>query len=541
MTIVPLRSRTEAVNKIPTPRTPKQCKTFCGVVNHLSLFCPDLQKLLKPIVELTRKGRPFVWGDAQEKAFREVKLRLKNTPVLHLPKAEGRFILYSDTSIEGTGSSLWQIQGGKPKLIGYASKTLPEACSRYSVTKLEMTGLLVNMNLWKNLLKHREFDAAVDHAAVAQIIKAKTEPATRIMRLLDRLSAYSFNLYYVKGRDMILSDYFSRHRQNDLDPSELIPISFCCLKTYRSFIDDKIGEEIFCMKTRASAKASGETVGEVYGADKPSDPNYKPEHQSKSKLPSVTGKSSPEKTVSKSILQTPTRHTPKRVATPKSVRIQSEVESDMTAPDSDPTPMRTPVMVHGGARPKTPNMESTPLAPPIKPPSHSQTQPLIPRRIFSSTPSGEYGEEIDKGSRIIRNIDQKRKIFEEQNRKIFHPPPIEGIDMGVTEGLETLDPEIRIPTEEDFVLPPPLESLLDKAKMAYKFLPKQGDIDRLIAKINKKVLRDKNLCVDLRDLKAAYLTSPHFRDIYLYLLQNRMPLGKGAAKRLDQNARNYLI
>ena len=256
ITITPLRSRTEAINKIPTPRTPKQRKSFCGVVNYLSLFCPDLQRLLKPIVELTRKGRPFVWGDAQEKAFREVKLRLKNPPVLHLPKAEGRFILYSDIRIEGTGSSLWQIQGGKAKLIGYASKTLPEACSRYSVTELEMTGLLVNMNLWKNLLKHREFDAAVDHAAVAQIMKAKTEPATtRIMRLLDRLSAYSFNQYYVRGRDIILSDYLSRHRQKDLNPSELIPISFCCLKTYRSFIDDKIGEEIFCVKTRPSASA----------------------------------------------------------------------------------------------------------------------------------------------------------------------------------------------------------------------------------------------------------------------------------------------
>ena len=106
MTITPLRSRTEAINKIPTPRTPKQCKSFCGAVDYLSLFCPDLQKLLKPIVELTRKGKAFIWGEAQEKAFKEVKLRLKNPPVLHLPKAEGRFILYSDTSIEGTGSSL---------------------------------------------------------------------------------------------------------------------------------------------------------------------------------------------------------------------------------------------------------------------------------------------------------------------------------------------------------------------------------------------------------------------------------------------------
>ena len=208
MTITPLRSRTEAISKIPTPKPAKQCKSFCGVVNYLSLFYPDLQTLLKPIVELTRKGRSFVWGPEQDKAFKEVKSRLTSPPVLHLPKAEGRFILYSDISIEGTVSSLWQMQGGKARLLGYASKTLPEACSRYSVTELEMTGLLVNMNLWKNLLKDREFDAAVDHVAVTQIMKAKTEPATtRIMRLLDRLSAYSFNLYYFKGRCMILADY----------------------------------------------------------------------------------------------------------------------------------------------------------------------------------------------------------------------------------------------------------------------------------------------------------------------------------------------
>ena len=286
------------------------------------MFCPDLQKLLKPIVKLTRKTRPFIWGDAQEKAFREVKLRLTNPPVLHLSKVDGRFILYSDTSTEGTGSSLWQIQEGKPRLIGYASKTLPEACSRYSVSELEMVGLLVNMNLWKNPLKHREFDAAVDPVAVAQIMEAKTEPATtRIMRLLDRLSAYSFNLYYVKGRHMILSDHLSRHRQKDLDPGELIPISFCCLRVYRSLIHDRIGEDIFCIKTRSSAKMTGEEVGEVHGANKPLDPNYKPEHQSKSKLPSVTVKSSRIKTPRKPILKMPTRPTPKVLTTPKSVKI----------------------------------------------------------------------------------------------------------------------------------------------------------------------------------------------------------------------------
>ena len=232
------------------------------------------------------------------------------------------------------------------------------------------------------------------------------------------------------------------------------------------------------------------------------------------------------------MLQTPSRHTPRRLDTPKSVRIQSEVVNDMTASDSNPIPMRTPVMVPGGARPKTPKIARTPLAPSMRPSPHLQTPPLVPRRILSSTPSGTNGENMDNNNKIIKEaeerisvIEKKRQELEEQNRKIFYLPPIEGIDIGGADGLETLDPEIRIPTEEDIVLPPPLESLLDKAKMAYKFLRKQGDIDRLIAKINKKVLRDTNLCVDLRDLKAAYLISPHFRDIYLYLLQNGMPLG----------------
>ena len=304
--------------------------------------------------------------------------------------------MYSDTSIEGTGSSLWQIQEGKPKLIGYASKTLHEACSRYSVTELEMTGLLVNMNLWNNLLKHREFDAAVYHVTVPQIMKAKTEPATtRIMRLLDRLSAYSFNLYYAKGRDMILSDYLSRHRQKDLNPSELIPISFCCLEVYSGFIDDKIGEDIFCIKTRSSAKASGDEVGEVHWANKPLDPDYKPKHQSKSKLPSVTGKLSPIKTPRKPTLKTPARPTPKVLAMPKSVRIQSETVNDKPAPISTPTSMGTPVSVHGGVWPKTHKVDGTPLLPPSALPSPSQPQPLVPRRILSSTllgeNRGEYG------------------------------------------------------------------------------------------------------------------------------------------------------
>ena len=212
---------------------------------------------------------------------------------------------------------------------------LAKHCLRYSVTELEMTGLLVNMNLWKNLLKHREFDAAVDHVAVTQIMKAKTEPATtRIMRLLDRLSAYSFNLYYVKGRDMILADYLSRHRNKDIDSSELIPISFCCMELFRGLLQTEYGLEVYTISTRSSTKASGEIPPEVHGADKPLDPNLKPEHQSKSRLPSIVGTKSPTKSPTK--IQTPKRSRRKSVTISEEPPEEIPITSYETDPLQDP-------------------------------------------------------------------------------------------------------------------------------------------------------------------------------------------------------------
>ena len=59
-------------------------------------------------------------------------------------KTTGRFHLYSDTSKFATGSVLYQIQNGKPKLIAYASKRLPEAAKNYSIMELELCGLAIN-------------------------------------------------------------------------------------------------------------------------------------------------------------------------------------------------------------------------------------------------------------------------------------------------------------------------------------------------------------------------------------------------------------
>ena len=136
---------------------------------------------------------------------------------------------------------------------------MPEAAKNYSITELEMCGLAINTASFDHLLKKVDFDATVDHLASTHIMRSKAEPATtRIKRLLELLSGYSFNHYYIKGKDMVLSDFLSRQKSDDSNPHEIIPISFsirnvlhesyCRLGSLKNFIDSK--KDNYMVQTR---------------------------------------------------------------------------------------------------------------------------------------------------------------------------------------------------------------------------------------------------------------------------------------------------
>ena len=99
--ITPLKTRIDAIMKLDPPKTPKNCKQFCGMVNFLSVFLKDLQIKLVPIYQLTRKGIPWEWTEECQQAFESIKKDLTNPPVLVMPNDKGHFVLVSDTSTVG--------------------------------------------------------------------------------------------------------------------------------------------------------------------------------------------------------------------------------------------------------------------------------------------------------------------------------------------------------------------------------------------------------------------------------------------------------
>ena len=69
--------------------------------------------------------------------------------------------------------------------------------------------------------------------------------------------------------------------------------------------------------------------------------------------------------------------------------------------------------------------------------------------------------------------------------------------------------------------------------LIHRFLPKETDIDKILQVIQRKVLKGTHLQVEVKELQAGYLHNPYFKDIYQYLLQNKLLSSKIAIKKLE--------
>ena len=224
----PLKDKCDAIRNLESPKTLRQTRAFCGMVNFLSSFLLNLHRLLIPVYDLQKKAKKFKWMDEDEKAFNEIKKLLVSPPVLKAPTPDGLFRFESDTLREGVGGTLLQKQGDEWVVIGYHSKRLPKSVKNFGVTELELTGLLVNIHGFMQLLHNRYFEVLVDHKAIEYMVKSKTESTTRLKTLLLKLSEYTTELKYQKGSEMHTSDALSQiHNFTDTpDDKDVIPLNF---------------------------------------------------------------------------------------------------------------------------------------------------------------------------------------------------------------------------------------------------------------------------------------------------------------------------
>ena len=86
-----------------------------------------------------------------------------------------------------------------------------------------------------------------------------------------------------------------------------------------------------------------------------------------------------------------------------------------------------------------------------------------------------------------------------------------------------------------------LEDLIDTTKLIQKFLPKQTDIDMILDIIKRKVLKGTHLPLMIKEIQAGYLSSPYFKDLYLFLSQNKLPSKRSSVKKVKTLAKSFVL
>ena len=174
------------------------------------------------------------------------------------------------------GGTLLQKQGDEWVVIGYHSKRLPKSAKNFGITELELTGLLVNIHSFMQLLCNRYFEVLVDHKAIEYMIKSKTESRmTRLKTLLLKLSEYTIDLKYQKGSEMHTSDALSRlHNFTDTPDQKDIPLNFLHFTPhYIEHSYSHLVENLYAHKTKT---LDATTVKRKCGRPQPQIPISKP-------------------------------------------------------------------------------------------------------------------------------------------------------------------------------------------------------------------------------------------------------------------------
>ena len=140
-------------------------RSFLGLAGFYRRFVKDFSTVAAPINELTKKEVPFKWGEAQQKAFEELKTKLTTAPVLALPDFGKTFEIECDASGIGIGGVL--MQGRRP--IAYFSEMLSGSTLNYSVYDKELYALVRSLETWQHYLFPKEFMIHSDHESLKHL------------------------------------------------------------------------------------------------------------------------------------------------------------------------------------------------------------------------------------------------------------------------------------------------------------------------------------------------------------------------------------
>nr|GEW26762.1 reverse transcriptase domain-containing protein [Tanacetum cinerariifolium] len=217
------KAKVDVITKLPHPTTVKGIRSFLGHAGFYRRFIKYFSKIARPMTRLLEKDTPFIFSKECVEAFQTLKRKLAKAPILIASDWDMPFELMCDASDFAIGAVLGQRQEKHFRPIHYASKTMTEAESNYTITEKEMLAVVYAFEkFWSYLIMNKSL-VYTDHSALKYLF-AKKDSKARLLRWVLLLQEFTFKVIDTKGAENLAADHLSRLEnpyQNVLDPKEI--------------------------------------------------------------------------------------------------------------------------------------------------------------------------------------------------------------------------------------------------------------------------------------------------------------------------------
>nr|GFC78018.1 reverse transcriptase domain-containing protein [Tanacetum cinerariifolium] len=132
------KAKIEVISKLPHSTTRKGIRSFLEHAGFYRRFIKDFSKISRPMTHLLEKNSPFVFSNECIQAFKTLKDKLNEAPILIAPNWDQPFELMCDASYYAVGAVLGKRIEKHFRQIHYASKTMNQTEANYTTTEKEM-------------------------------------------------------------------------------------------------------------------------------------------------------------------------------------------------------------------------------------------------------------------------------------------------------------------------------------------------------------------------------------------------------------------
>nr|GEY09559.1 reverse transcriptase domain-containing protein [Tanacetum cinerariifolium] len=200
------KAKVDVITKLPHPKTVKGIRSFLGHTGFYRRFIKDFSKIARPMTRLLEKDTPFLFSKECVEAFQTLKRKLTEASILIAPDWDMPFELMCDASDFAIGAVLRQRREKKFRAIHYASKTMTEAESNYTITEKEMLAVVYAFEKFRSYLIMNKSIVYTNHSALRYLF-AKKDSKARLLRWVLLLQEFTFKVIDTKGAENLAADH----------------------------------------------------------------------------------------------------------------------------------------------------------------------------------------------------------------------------------------------------------------------------------------------------------------------------------------------